>query len=83
MRQASRGEPGQRTSAASGSNVSGISLCLYKNEMWVLVPALIRSVFLVAQLVKSLPAMGETWVRSLGQEDPLENGMATHLTILA
>ena len=51
--------------------------------MWVLVPALIISVFLVAQLVKSLPAMGETWVRSLGQEDPLENGMATHLTILA
>ena len=83
MRQASRGEPGQRTSAASGSNVSGISFCPYKNELWVLVPALIISVFLVAQLVKSLPAMGETWVRSLGQEDPLENGMATHLTILA
>ena len=51
--------------------------------MWVLVPALIRSVFLVTQLVKNLPAMRETWVRSLGQEDPLENGMATHLSILA
>ena len=38
---------------------------------------------LVAQMVKNLPAMQETWVRSLGQEDPLEKGMATHSTILA
>ena len=34
---------------------------------------------LVAQAVKNLPAMQETWVQSLGQEDPLEKGMATHL----
>ena len=33
---------------------------------------------LVAQMVKNLPAMWETWVQSLGQEDPLEKGMATH-----
>ena len=33
---------------------------------------------LVAQLVKNLPAMGETWVQSLGWEDPLEKGKATH-----
>ena len=33
-------------------------------------------------MVKSLPAMPETWVRSLGQEDPLEQGMATHSSIL-
>ena len=32
---------------------------------------------LVAQIVKNLPAMQETWVRSLGQEDPLDKGMAT------
>ena len=38
---------------------------------------------LVAQLVKNLPAMWETWVRSLGWEDPLEKGMATHSNILA
>ena len=38
---------------------------------------------LVAQMVKTLPAMQETWVRSLGQEDPLEKGMATHSSILA
>ena len=34
-------------------------------------------------MVKRLSAMWETWVRSLGWEDPLENGMATHLSILA
>ena len=34
-------------------------------------------------MVKRLPAMQETWVRSLGWEDPLEKGMATHLSDLA
>ena len=38
---------------------------------------------LVAQMLKNLPAMHETWVRSLGWEDPLEEGMATHSSILA
>ena len=38
---------------------------------------------LVAQMVKNLPAMQETWVQSLGWEDPLEEGMATHSNILA
>ena len=38
---------------------------------------------LVAQLVKNLPAMRETWVQSLGWEDPLEKGKATHSSILA
>ena len=38
---------------------------------------------LVAQTVKNLLAMQETWVRSLGREDPLEKGMATHSSILA
>ena len=38
---------------------------------------------LVAQLVKNLPAMRETWVRSLGWEDPLEKRKATHSSILA
>ena len=32
-------------------------------------------------MVKNLPAMQETWVRSLGQEDPLERGMATHPSV--
>ena len=39
-------------------------------------------VFLVAQLVKNLPEMQETWVRSLDWEDPLEKGKATHSSIL-
>ena len=38
---------------------------------------------LIAQMVKNLPAMQETWVRSLGWEDPLEECMATHSNILA
>ena len=38
---------------------------------------------LVAQIVKDLPVMQETWVQSLGWEDSLENGMATHSSILA
>ena len=42
-----------------------------------------HSLFLVVQPVKNLPAMWEAWVRSLGQEDPLEKGKATHFIILA
>ena len=38
---------------------------------------------LVAQTLKNLPAMWETWVRSLDGEDPLKEGMATHSSILA
>ena len=38
---------------------------------------------LVAQSVKNLPVMQETWVQFLGQEDPLEKDMATHSSILA
>ena len=38
---------------------------------------------LVAQTVRNMPAVQETWVRSLGQEDPLEKGMATHSSTLA
>ena len=36
----------------------------------------------LSQMGKDVPAMGETWVLSLGLEDPLENGMATHCSIL-
>ena len=37
----------------------------------------------MAQMVRNLPAMQESWVQSLGQEDPLEKGMTTHSRILA
>ena len=43
----------------------------------------IKEGFLVAQMVQNLPAMQETWVRSLGWEDPLEKEMETHSSILA
>ena len=42
----------------------------------------LQSNSLVAQLVKNLPTMQETWVRSLGGKGPLEKGMATHCNIL-
>ena len=37
----------------------------------------------MAQTVKNLPAMQETWIQSLAQEDPLEKGVASHCSILA
>ena len=43
----------------------------------------LRGYFLVAQMVKNLPAVRETWVGSLGREDPLEKGMAATTSILA
>ena len=50
-------------------------------EFWINIYILWAS--LVAQMVKRLPAMGENWVRSLGQEYPLEKEMTTHSSILA
>ena len=41
------------------------------------------TLLLVTQLVKNLPAVRESWVRSLGWEDPLQEGKATHSSILA
>ena len=59
--------------------------CLLKNFPQFIV---IHTVFptrtsLVAQMVKCLPTMWETWVQSLGQEDPLEKEMAIHSSTLA
>ena len=50
---------------------------------WLLETGLIDFASLVAQTVKNLPAMWQTWVWSLGQEDPLEKGIANHSSILA
>ena len=50
--------------------------------MYDLDPIISLGASLVAQLVKNLPAMQEAWVRSLGWEDPLEYGKATHSSIL-
>ena len=46
-------------------------------------PNLTTRASLVVHMVKNLPATQETWVQSLGQEDPVEKGMATHSSILA
>ena len=48
-----------------------------------LLARLVACASLVAQLVKNLPAVWETWVQSLGWEDPLEKGKATYSSILA
>ena len=44
---------------------------------------IIRWASLVAQMVKTLPKIWKTWVRSLGWEDPLEKGMGTYSSIVA
>ena len=58
------------------TSVEFYSICLF-------VTGLFHWTSLVAQMVKRLPTMWETWVRSLGWEDPLEKEMATHSSILA
>ena len=61
------------------------SIFLNFHNVWVnfVLLALPLWASLVAQLVKNLPAMWETWVCSLGWEDPLEKEMATHSSTLA
>ena len=54
-----------------------------KEKAYMPVLSLVPGSSLVAQMVENLPAMRETWVPSLEQEDPLEMGMATHSSILA
>ena len=56
-----------------------------EKQFWVDLGEVVRIYVtqVVAQMVKNLPAMQETWVRSLGGEDPLEEGIATHSSVLA
>ena len=62
----------------------GTSRISFPGKKWVTYPLdLYPWASLVAQLVKNPPTMRETWVRSLGWEDPLEKGKATHSGILA
>ena len=53
------------------------------NQRYVYTYPLPLGASLVEQMVNNLPAMQETWVQSLGQEDPLEKEMATHSSIPA
>ena len=58
-------------------------LFAYIIHMFLYAIYLMLKASLLAHMVKNLPAMQEIWVQSLGQEDPLEKGMAIHSTILA
>ena len=57
-------------------------ICLHDPTLWK-GAVFIYQASLVAQTVKNLPAMWETWVQSLDWEDPLEEGMGTHSSILS
>ena len=59
------------------------SLDIYLNYLLMKYSVTFIWASLVAQRLKRLPAMWETWVQSLGREDPLEKEMATHSSILA
>ena len=61
-------------SVAIKVQTSRLEFCLFFSQFWA---------SLVAQTVKNLPAKRETWVQSLGWEDPMELGMATNPSILA
>ena len=58
-------------------------LFLYWGSPWRVKLLHLQEASLVTQLVSNLPAMQEIWVPSLGWKDPLEEGMATHSSILA
>ena len=63
-----------------------LEICFFPWHEWQHITGILpASLFFlpVTQMVKNLPAMQETWVRSLGQEDPLEKEMATHSSIFA
>ena len=60
-----------------------LHLNIYTNWNFMLVLHILYLGFPGGSAVKNLPAIQETWVQSLGQEDPLEKGMALHSSILA
>ena len=61
---------------------SSVGICVH-TSLLKRIPLILNWASLVVQMVKNLPAMQETQVQSLGWEDPLEKGMATHSSILA
>ena len=66
-----------------GGEASCALSCLLSSFLSICIGLRFSQASLVAQTVKNLPAMQETWVQSLGREDPLEKEMATHSRILA
>ena len=72
-----------KESACNAADPSSISGSGRSAEEGISYPLQYSWASLVAQLVKNSPAMQETWVQSLGWEDPLKKGVATHSRILA
>ena len=71
-----------RKVARSVKGMPTYSLSRYTSQQYV-PPLYFVSVYMVAQMAKNLPTMPEIQIRSLGQEDLLEEGMATHSSIIA
>ena len=65
------------------AHIKKISMIFFFSHEHLFVMCMYTRASLVAQMVKNLTAVQETWVRSLGWEDPLEKEMATHSSILA
>ena len=78
-----RGFPGSSAGKESTNNAGSIPGSGSSPAEGIGYPLQYSWASLVAQMVKNLPAMLETWARSLGWENPLEEGMATHSSILA
>ena len=57
-----------------------VNISWYQSGIWF---SILVKASLLAQLVKNLPAMGDTWVQPLGWVDPLDKGKATHYCVLA
>ena len=76
------GSDGKESTYNAGNPDSIIGLGRFTGE-GISYPLQYSWIFLVAQMVKNLPAMQQTWVQSLGWEDPLEEGMAAHSSTLA
>ena len=77
------GSSAGKESACNGGDPSSIPGLERSAGEWIGYPLKYYWASLLAQLVKNLPAMWQTCVRSLGWEDPLEKGRATHSSILA
>ena len=77
--------PQSRSSTSQPHSTFSISSILFSVYLiaYLEAPEEWREASLMAQMVKNLPAMQKTWLPSLTQEDPLEEGMATHSSILA
>ena len=76
------GSPADKESACNAGDTGSIPGSGSSPGEGVGYPLQYSLAFLAAQTVKNLSAMQETWVQSLGGEDPLEEGMATHSSVL-